>query len=126
MYRFKQKLILSADSQRERQEPFFIAWRDGKFQRKKKLRSLHADQKCRLGNDTLICPRQGPRLHWIHDVQLLRSFTCRTSFSRYKWSMPMLRHKILIIPRNLKKTDFILCLIPKLALLESLYVKSLT
>ena len=79
-------------------------------------------KKCRLGNDTLMYPK----LRWIHDVQLLRLFTFRTSFSQYKWSMPMLRHRILIIPGNPQKTDFVLCLILKLDLLEPLYVKSLT
>ena len=67
-----------------------------------------------------------PRLRWIHDVQLFRLFTFRTSSSRYKWSMQMLRHRILIIPGNPQKTDFILCFIPKLALLEPFNVKSLT
>ena len=47
-----------------------------------------------------------PRLRWIHDVQLFRLFTFRTSASRYKWSMQMLRHRILIIPGNPQKTDF--------------------
>ena len=83
---------------------------------------MHADKKCRLGNDTLM----HPRLRWIHDVQLFRLFTFRTSSSRYKWSMQILRHRILIILGNPQKTDFILCFIPKLALLEPFNVKSLT
>lgn len=92
------------------------------FRRKKNSDPLHADKKCRLGNDTLM----HPRLRWIHDVQLLRLCTFRTSSSRYKWSMPMLRHRILIIPGNPQKTYSLLCLIPKLSLLEPFNVKSLT
>ena len=57
--------------------------RDLNFQKKKNSDPLHADKKCRLVNDTLM----HPRLRWIHDVQLLRLFTFRTSSSRYKWSM---------------------------------------
>lgn len=53
-------------------------------------------------------------------------FACLLTSSRYKWSMQMLRHRILIIPGNPQKTDFILCFIPKLALLEPFNVKSLT
>ena len=96
--------------------------RDGNFQRTKNSDPLHADKKCRLGNDTLM----HHRLRWIHDVQLLRLFTFRTSSSRYKWSMPMLRHRILIIPGNPQKTYSLPCLIPKLSLLEPFNVKSLT
>ena len=60
--------------------------RDLNFQKKKNSDPLHADKKCRLVNDILM----HPRLRWIHDVQLFRLFTFRTSSSRYKWSMQCL------------------------------------